>query len=231
MIVHDAGSPLVEGTSHIMSMAFLASEFRNLDLTRKSILFLTPSPRGASAIEVAATTATAAPSAPMPPMRGSISNGGIRGYPVIIRGLVMTRKCPSQGRVRSETRGRTAHGQSTSNQGAPRCIALSGRLQSDPGLEWLGRGGEGRAYLQGEKPLLELPTSLPQTFLLYPLTPHQDLSHFRGANALHSPHSKVSHPSGDISYRLTGSDGLVEQKTSPRVRLFPIKGQHMTSHT
>ena len=214
-----------------MSMAFLASEFRNLDLTQKSILFLTPSPRGASAIGVTATMATAAPSAPTPPTRGSLSNGGIRGYPVIVRGLVMTRKCPTQGRVRSKTRGRTAPGQSTSNRGTPRHVVFPGRLRSIPGLEWLSRGGEGRAYLQGGKPLLELPTSSPQTFLLYPLTPRQDLSHFRGANALHSPHSKVSHPSGDISYRLTGGDGLVKQKTGPRVRLFPIKGQHMTSHT
>ena len=231
MIVRDAVSPLPEGTCHIMSMAFLASEFRNLDLTQKSILFLTPSPRGASAIGVAATTATAAPLAPTPPMRGSICNGGIHGYPVIIRGLVMTRKCPSQGRVRSKTWSRPAPSQSPSNWGAPRHIVLSGQLQSDPGLDCLSRGREGRAYLQGRKLLLELPMSLPQTFLFYPLRPHQDLVHFRGANALHSPCSKVSHPSGDISYHLTGSYGLVEQKTGPRVCLFPIKGQHMTSHT
>ena len=214
-----------------MSMAFLASEFRNLDLTQKSILFLTPSPRGASAIGVAATMATVAPSTPTPPTRGSICNSGIRGYPVVIRGLVMTRKCSSWGRVRSKTRDWTAPSQSTSNRGAPRNVVFSGRLQSDPGLEWLGRGREGRAYLQGGKPLLELIMSTPQIFLLYPLTPHQDLSHFRSANALHSPCSKVSHPSGDISYCLTGGYGLVEQKTGPRVRLFPIKGQHMTSHT
>ena len=84
MIVHDAASPLPEGTGHIMSMAFLASEFRNLDLTQKSILFLMPFPRGASAIRVAATMATAAPLAPTPPTRGSICNGGIHGYPIVI---------------------------------------------------------------------------------------------------------------------------------------------------
>ena len=143
----------------------------------------------------------------------------------------MTRKCPSQGRVRSKTRSRTAPGQPTSNRGAPRCIVFSGLLQSDPVLEWLGHGGEGRAYLQGGKPLLELPTSTPQTFLLYPLTPRQELTHFRGANALHSPRSKVSHPSGDISYHLTGGYGLVEQEAGPGVCLFPIEGQHVTSHT
>ena len=113
MIVLDAASPLPEGTGHIMSMAFLASEFRNLDLAQKSILFLMPSPRGVSAIGVTATTATAAPT---PPTRGSICNGGIRGYPVIIRGLVMTRKCPSQGRGRGKTWSGTAPGQTTLNR-------------------------------------------------------------------------------------------------------------------
>ena len=72
MIVCDAASPLPEGTGHVMSMALLASKFRNLDLTQKSILFLTPSPRGASAIRVAAAPVTVAPLAPMPPMGGSI---------------------------------------------------------------------------------------------------------------------------------------------------------------
>ena len=90
-------SSLPEGTGHIMCMAFLASDFRNLDLARKSILFLPPSPRGVSTIGVTATMATVAPMAPMPPTRGSIYDGGISGYPVIIRGLVMAGKCPSQG--------------------------------------------------------------------------------------------------------------------------------------
>ena len=231
MIVCDAASPLPEGTSHIVSMAFLAFEFRDLDLTQKSILFLTPSPRGVSAIRVTATMATVAPLAPTPPTRGSVRNGGIRAYPVIIRGLVMAGECPSQGRARGKTQSRTAPGQSMSNWGSPGCVVLSGRLRNDPGLKRLSSGGEGRVHLQGRKPLLKLPMSPPQTFLLYPLTSRQDLSHFSGANTLYSPHSKVSHPSGDISYHLTGGDGLVEQKTSPRIRLFPIKGQHMTSHT
>ena len=175
-----------------MSMAFLASEFGNLDLTQKSILFLTPSPRGASAIGVAATMATAAPSASTPPMGGSICNGGISGYPVVIRGLVMTRKCPSQGRARGKTRSRTAPSQSMSSRGAPRHIVFPGRLRSNPGLEWLSHGGERRAYSQGGKQLLELITSTPQIFLLYPLTASKDLPRFRGANTLHSSCSEVS---------------------------------------
>ena len=211
-------------------MAFLASKFRNRDLTRKSILFLTPSPRGASAIGVTAALATAAPLTPTPPTGGFILDGGIGGYPVVIKGLVMTRKCPSQGRVRGKTRSGTAPSQSTSNRGAPRRIVLSGRLRSDSGLEWLGRGGEGRAYLQGGKPLLELPTSSPQTFLLNPLTSRQDLTRLGDAYAFYSPRSIVSRPGGDISYRLTGSYGLVEQEAGPGVCLFPIKGQHVPRH-
>ena len=70
MIVRDAVSPLPEGAGHIMIMAFLASEFRNLDLTRKSILFLTPSPRGVGAIRVTAALAAVAPSTPTPPTGG-----------------------------------------------------------------------------------------------------------------------------------------------------------------
>ena len=72
MIVHDARSPLLEGAGHIMSMALLASEFGYLDLTQKSIHFLSPPPRGVSAIRVAATPAAAAPSTPMPLVGGGV---------------------------------------------------------------------------------------------------------------------------------------------------------------
>ena len=91
MIVCDATSPLPEGASHVMSMALLASKFGYLDLTQKSILFPTPSPRGSSAIRVAVALAAAAPSTPMPPVGGPVRDGGgIGGYPIVIRGLVMT---------------------------------------------------------------------------------------------------------------------------------------------
>ena len=143
----------------------------------------------------------------------------------------MTRKCPSQGRVRGKTRSRIAPSQSTSNRGAPRCIVLLRRLRSDLGLKRLSSGGEGRVHLQGRKPLLKLPTSLPQAFLFYPLISHQDLTHLGGAYAFYSPCGKVSHPGGDIGYHLTVGYGLVEQKTGPGICLFPIKGQHVTSHT
>ena len=65
-------SPLPEGAGHIMSMALLASEFRYLDLTQKSILFLSPPPRGVSATRVTAALAAAAPSTPMPLAGGLI---------------------------------------------------------------------------------------------------------------------------------------------------------------
>ena len=142
----------------------------------------------------------------------------------------MTGECPSQGGVRGKTQSRTTPCQSTSNRVATRRIILLGRLRSNPRLEWLSSSGEGRVHLHGGKPLLELPTSSPQTFLLYPLTSCQDLTRLGGAYAFHSPRSKVSHPGGDISYCLTGSYGLVMQKTGPRVCLFPIKGQHVTCH-
>ena len=35
---------------------------------------------------------------------------------------------------------------------------------------------------------------------------------------------------GDVSDCLTGGDGLADQKTCPRVSLFPIKGQHVARH-
>ena len=70
----------------------------------------------------------------------------------------------------------------------------------------------------------------PQTFLLYPLTSRQDLTHLRDAYTFHSPPSEVSHPGGDISNGLTGGDGLTNQKACPRVSLFPIKGQHVACH-
>ena len=73
MIVGDTVGPLPEGIGHIMRMTLLAPKFRNLDLTRKSILFLTPPPRGASSIGVTTTLATLTSSAPTPPVGGGLS--------------------------------------------------------------------------------------------------------------------------------------------------------------
>ena len=153
-----------------------------------------------------------------------------RGYPVIVRGLVMTGECSPHRGVWGETWSRTTPCQSVLNRVAPRCIILSGGLQSNPRLEWSSSRREGRVQLHGGKLLLELPTSSPQILLLDPLTSCQDLTGLRDAYAFHSPPSKVSHPGGDVSYRLTGGYGLADQKTCPRVSLFPIKGQHVSRH-
>ena len=36
---------------------------------------------------------------------------------------------------------------------------------------------------------------------------------------------------GILAIALLAVYGLVKQKAGPRVRLFPVKGQHVTSHT
>ena len=70
MIVGDTAGPLPKGICHIMRMTLLAPKFGDLDLTRKSILFLMPPPRGVSSIGVTTTLATSTSSAPMPPAGG-----------------------------------------------------------------------------------------------------------------------------------------------------------------
>ena len=87
-------SPLPEGISYIMRMSLLATKFGYLDLTRKSILFLMPLSGGASSIRVTTTPVTSTSSAPPPPAKGFIRDGGISGYPIIFRGLVVTEGHP-----------------------------------------------------------------------------------------------------------------------------------------
>ena len=89
MVILDTMGPLLKGTGHIVRMALLASKFGYLDFTRKSILFPTSLPRRAEPIGVTSTLATLASSAPTPPPGGPISEGHIRGCPIIIRGLVL----------------------------------------------------------------------------------------------------------------------------------------------
>ena len=87
--------PLSKGIGNIMRMSLLATKFRDLDLTRKSILFLSPPSRGASIIRITATPVTLTPSAPTPPAKGLIRDRGISGYPIITRGVVVAEGCPS----------------------------------------------------------------------------------------------------------------------------------------
>ena len=88
-VVSDTMGPLPKGVSHIMRMTLLTSKFRDLDLTRKSILLLLPPSGGASFIGVTTTPVTLTSSAPTPPVRGPVRDGGISGHPVIIRGVVV----------------------------------------------------------------------------------------------------------------------------------------------
>ena len=89
MIISDTMGPLPKGISHIVRMTLLTSEFRNLDLTRKSILFLLPPSGGASFIRVTATPVTLTSSAPTPPVKGLVRDGGINGHPIFIRGVMV----------------------------------------------------------------------------------------------------------------------------------------------
>ena len=99
--------PLPKGISHIMRMTLLTTEFRDLDLTRKSILFLLPPSGGVSFIGVTTAPVTLTSSAPMPPVRGPVRDGGIGGHPIIIGGLVVVRGGLSNGQTSSTTPSRT----------------------------------------------------------------------------------------------------------------------------
>ena len=92
-VVSDTAGPLPKGVGHIMRMTLLAPKFGDLDLTRKSILFLSPPSRGASLVRVTTTLVTSTSSAPVPPVKGLIRDGGISGYPVIIRRVAMDEGC------------------------------------------------------------------------------------------------------------------------------------------
>ena len=95
MVVSDTVGLLPKGISHIMRMSFLATKFGDLDLTRKSILLLSPPSRGAGIIRVTTTSAILTPSTSMPPAKGSVLVRGITGHPIIIRGVRMTKGHPS----------------------------------------------------------------------------------------------------------------------------------------
>ena len=96
MVVSDTAGPLPKGISHIMRMSFLATKFRDLDLTRKSILFLSPPSRGVGIIGVTTILVTSTPSASMPFAKGLVRDRGISGYPLIIRGVVVAKGHPSR---------------------------------------------------------------------------------------------------------------------------------------
>ena len=94
MVVSDTAGPLPKGIGHIMRMSFLATKFRDLDLARKSILFLLPPSGGAGIIGVTTTTVISTPSTFTPPVKGPVLVRGIDGHPIIIRGVMMAKGCP-----------------------------------------------------------------------------------------------------------------------------------------
>ena len=95
MVISDTTGPLPEGFGHIMRVSLLAPKFGDLDLARESILFLLPPSGGVSLIGVTTTPVTSTSSAPTPPVKGLIRDGGISGYPIIIRGVAVAEGCPS----------------------------------------------------------------------------------------------------------------------------------------
>ena len=84
MVVGDTASPLPRGIGHIMRMSFLATKFGDLDLTRKSILFLLPASGGAGTIGVTTTSVILTSSTSAPPVKGPVLDRGIGGHPIII---------------------------------------------------------------------------------------------------------------------------------------------------
>ena len=78
-----------------MGMTLLAPKFGYLELARKSILFLSPPSRGVHFIGVTTTLVTLTSYAPTPPTKELVRDGGISGYPFIIRGEVVAEGCPS----------------------------------------------------------------------------------------------------------------------------------------
>ena len=108
MVVSDTTGPLPKGVGHIVRMTLLTSEFRDLDLTRKPILFLSPPSGVASVIGVTTTLVTSTSSAPTPPVRGPVRDGGISRNSILIRGVMVIGGGLSNGQTSGTALRRTA---------------------------------------------------------------------------------------------------------------------------
>ena len=95
MVVGDTEGPLPKGVGHIIRMSFLVTKFRDLDLTRKSILFLLPPSGGVGIIGVTTTPVTSTPSTSAPLLKGLVQDRGISGHPIILRGVMVAEGHPS----------------------------------------------------------------------------------------------------------------------------------------
>ena len=112
MVISDTMGPLPKGIGYIVRMALLAPKFRDLDLTREPILFLSSPFGGESLIRVTTTLVTLIPSAIPPLMKQLLRGGDISGYPFLIRGVTVVGGCPSHRQTSSTAPGRTAPCQS-----------------------------------------------------------------------------------------------------------------------
>ena len=146
--------PLPKGIHHIMRMALLALKFRDLDLTREPILFLSPPSRGESLIGVTTTPVTLISSAPTPLMRGLPRDSGIIGYPFLIRGVTVVGGCPLHRQTSSTTLGRTAPCQSIPSRVISGYVIHQGQRWGGLWLERSSGGREGRVQLHRGEPVL-----------------------------------------------------------------------------
>ena len=108
MVISDTTGPLPKGIGHIMRMTLLTSEFRDLDLTRKSILFLSSPSRVERLIGVATTPVTLTSSAIPSLTRRLLRGGGIGGHPFLIGGVMMIGGGLSNRQTSSTAPSRTA---------------------------------------------------------------------------------------------------------------------------
>ena len=95
MVVSDTVGPLPKGVGHIMRMSFLATKFGDLDLTRKSILFLLPPSGGVGIIRVTTTLLISTSFTSTPPAKRFVLDRSIGGHPIIIRRVMMAEGHPS----------------------------------------------------------------------------------------------------------------------------------------
>ena len=108
MVISDTTGPLPKGIGHIMKMTLLASEFRDLDLAGKSILFLLSPSGGESLIGVTTTLVTSTSSATVPLTERLLRGGGISTYPFLIRGVTVIGGGLSNRQTSSTAPNRTA---------------------------------------------------------------------------------------------------------------------------
>ena len=132
-----------------MRMALLASKFRDLDLAREPILFLTPPSGGESVIGVTTTLVTLISSATPPLMKRLLRGGSISGYPFLIRGVTVVGGCPSHRQTSS-----TAPCQSILSRAISGYVIHQGQWWGGLWLEWSSSGREVRVQLHRGEPVL-----------------------------------------------------------------------------